>query len=74
MKLVARVIPRAKKERLEDKEGRLKVYLSVPAIEGKANKRLIEVLAKHYNVRKSAVKILIGKKNRDKVIQISGID
>lgn len=74
MKLPVRVIPKAKKERIEDKEDRLKVYLTVPAIENKANKRLIEVLADHFNVRKSAVKILIGKKSKDKVIQISGID
>lgn len=73
MRLVVRVIPRAKKERIENKEGKLKVYLLAPAIEDKANKRLVEVLADHFNTRKSAIKIVTGRKSRDKVIQISGI-
>ena len=74
MKLAVRVTPRAKKERIEDKEGKLKVYLTVPATEDKANKRLIEVLAEYFNVSRSTVKIIVGKKRRDKVIEISGID
>jgi len=48
----------------------LKVYIHEPALEGRANEHLIEVLAKHYNVKKSALAIVLGEKSRNKVIQI----
>ena len=65
-----RVIPKAKKNSIEKFGDGLKVRLSAPAIEGKANKALIEVLAIYFNVKKSKVNILTGRKSRDKVIKI----
>ncbi|UCD15330.1 MAG: DUF167 domain-containing protein [Candidatus Omnitrophota bacterium] len=66
-----RVVPRARKERIEEFYGGLKVYLNEPAEEGKANKKLIKVLAGFFRVKKSNIKILKGLKSRQKVIQIS---
>lgn len=68
--LQVRVIPNAKKSRILDEDGRLKVYLTAPASEGKANKALVEVLADHFGVRKSEVRIVKGEKGRDKVVEI----
>jgi len=39
-------------------------------VEGKANKKLIEVLAKHYRVKKRSITIIKGLKQRDKVVSI----
>jgi len=61
-----KVVPNAKKNQF--KNG--KVYLTAPAVEGKANRALIEFLAEHFDVKKSQVRIIRGLKSRNKVIQI----
>ncbi len=66
-----KVIPNAKKNRVVESEGMFKVYVNAPAVEGKANKALIELLAEHFNVRKSAVRIVRGEKAREKVVEIA---
>jgi uncharacterized protein (TIGR00251 family) len=73
MRIKVRVVPRAKKERIEKLPDNLKVYLNEPAIEGRANKKLCEVLADYFAVKKSAVTIVRGETNRDKVVEIEGI-
>ena len=70
MRIQAKVIPGAKKERIISSESGLKVYLTVPALEGRANEKLIEVLARHYAVKKRSVSIIRGQKQRNKLIQI----
>ncbi|MHB2035747.1 MAG: DUF167 domain-containing protein [Nitrososphaerales archaeon] len=40
------------------------------AVDGRANKRLIEILSKYFNVPKSKIKIAKGAKSRDKMIQV----
>ena len=69
-----RVIPRAKKPRIESFNEGLKVYLNSPAIQSRANKELIEVLAKYYNIKKYNITIIKGQKQKDKLIGISGIN
>lgn len=70
MKINVRVVPRAKKEKVEEIAGGLKVYMNEPAIEGRANKRLLEILAEYYGMKKYNIKIVLGEKKRDKVIEI----
>jgi len=65
-----RVIPRAKQNKVVEEEGRVKVYLTAPPVEGRANQALIEVLAAHFQVRKGDIRIVKGEKSRDKIIQI----
>ena len=72
MKVKIRVVPRAKKEKIVEENGILKVYVNEPAIDGRANKKLIEVLADYYQTRKYNITILQGETQRDKVIEISG--
>ncbi|MFI5322652.1 MAG: DUF167 domain-containing protein [Thermodesulfobacteriota bacterium] len=55
-------------------DGRLKVRISAPPVEGKANERLREVLAKAFDVSKSSIEIIKGKTSKIKTIKISGID
>lgn len=54
-------------------EGRLKIRISAPPVDGKANERLIEVIAKAFGVSKSSVEIVKGHHSRVKTIKISGI-
>ena len=70
MKLVVKVIPNAKKERIEPKGEVLKIYLNAPALEGRANKRLIEVLADYFDTKKSNIAIIRGAKTREKIVEI----
>jgi hypothetical protein len=65
-----RVIPRAKQNKVVEEEGRVKVYLTAPPVEGRANQALIEVLAAHFQVRKGDIRIIRGGKSRDKIIEI----
>jgi uncharacterized protein (TIGR00251 family) len=51
----------------------IKVKVSVPAEKGKANKCLVEFLAKQLGVKKNAVRIISGKTNPVKHIQVTGI-
>jgi len=65
-----RVIPKASRNSIKEEEGRLKVYLTSPAQDGKANAQLIELLSKHFKVKKYQVKIIRGEKSRDKQVEI----
>lgn len=68
--ITIRVIPRAKKNLVKPEPGRLKVYLTAPPQDGKANKLLIEVLAEHFQVKKKQVLIIKGEKSQDKIVEI----
>jgi len=69
-KLNIKVIPNAKHNKLVEEPGRLKVYLTAPAVEGKANDALIEYLSEHFKIKKNRISIIRGLKNREKVIEI----
>ncbi|MCD6094267.1 MAG: DUF167 domain-containing protein [Candidatus Omnitrophica bacterium] len=64
-----KVTPNARRNEIKKEEKGLKVYLTAPAIEGKANKLLIQILARHFNCRKSELRIIKGEKTRNKLIQ-----
>jgi uncharacterized protein (TIGR00251 family) len=40
------------------------------AVGGRANKRLLEILADHFKVQRSRISILKGAKTRDKLVQV----
>ncbi len=74
MKIVnIKVVPNAKKNEVIQMPDYLKIKITTPPVEGKANKILIEVLAEYFNVKKSAIRIIKGEKSRDKVVMIEGI-
>lgn len=47
-----------------------KVYVTAPPEDGKANKKLIELLAEHFGVAKSQVRIIKGEISRNKIVEI----
>ena len=71
MKLAIKVIAGARKNFLKQEGELIKVYLTAPAIDGKANRALIEFLSEHFNVSKSQIEIIKGLKSRRKTISIS---
>jgi len=74
MRIEIKVVPNARAEKIVSGTEGLKVYLCAPAVDGKANARLIEYLADHCRVRKSAVSIVRGQTSRRKVVEIAGLD
>lgn len=54
--------------------GRLKIKIAAPPVEGKANQRLISFIAKTFRVPKSGVEIVKGKTSKLKTVKISGLD
>jgi uncharacterized protein len=69
-KLSIKVIPNAKQSKLVEEPGRLKVYLTARAVDGKANAALIEFLAEHFDVKKSSISIIRGLTSREKIVEI----
>jgi hypothetical protein len=53
--------------------GALKIKVTAPPREGKANRELIKFLSKLFGVAKSRIAILSGESSRNKRIFISGI-
>ena len=51
----------------------LKVKLTSPPVDGKANKELVELLAKECGIPKSAVEIVSGQSSKNKLVRITGI-
>ena len=71
MKIQVSVKTRSKIEAVEKKEdGSYLVRVNVPPVDGKANKRAIELLAQHFGVAKSQVQLVSGAKSRSKVFDI----
>jgi uncharacterized protein (TIGR00251 family) len=50
----------------------IKVRITAPPVEGKANKALIRFLAKEFKTSASSVEILKGHNSREKMIRIGG--
>ena len=50
----------------------IKVKVTAPPTEGKANKALIKFLAKEFQISASSIEILKGHNSREKIIRIGG--
>lgn len=71
--LEVRVQPRARKTAITGEMGTaLKLALSAPPIEGRANEALVEFFSELFNVSRSSVQVLTGAQSRTKVIAIAG--
>lgn len=69
-----KVHPRAKKNAITGEIGdALKVSLTAPPVEGRANEACIEFFAKILNVPRSSVTIAAGQNSRNKVIRVAGL-
>ena len=70
-KIWVTVKPLAKQESVAlESDGALLVSVKAPASEGKANSRLIALLAEYFHTAKSNIRILRGQKSRRKLIEV----
>ncbi len=65
-RLKIKVIPKASRNRVLIKEGRVVVYVTAPPEKGKANREVLKLLKRLTGVR---VEIVSGEKAREKVIR-----
>jgi uncharacterized protein (TIGR00251 family) len=72
--LSVKIHPRAKKDAITGiLDGALKVSLTAPPIDGKANDACIAFLAKLLQLPRSSVTIASGQTSRGKLIRVSGL-
>ncbi len=68
------VQPRASRTRVAgEHDGRLKLQLAAPPVDGEANDALIEFLARTLGVRKGDVAIVRGETGRRKTVRVAGV-
>ncbi len=72
MKISAHLKPnsRHREEVVPNDDGSLTIYTKAPAIEGRANAAAIKLLAKHFGVSKSQIRLLHGATSKHKVFNI----
>ena len=69
--LLVRVQPRASRDEIGTMQaGRLKVRITAPPVDGKANDHLIRFLAREFGVPPSRVELLGGASGREKRLRI----
>ena len=72
--LAVRAQPGAKQNAvLGEQAGALKVAVTAPPEDGRANAALVDVLKERLGVKRSQIELLSGKSNRNKVFLIRGI-
>jgi uncharacterized protein len=65
-----KVTPKAAANKIKNDNGLIRVYVTTAPEDGKANKAVIKMLAKHYGVSQSAVRIIRGATARTKTVEI----
>ena len=70
VKFQIKVSANSRTDSIDFLEETIKIKIKAPAIEGKANKAIIEYLSKITGVAKSRIKIVSGEKNSVKMICI----
>ena len=71
---VVKVHPRARKNAITGVVGdALKLAVTSPPLEGKANQSVIEFFADFFAIPRSSVSIASGQASRNKVVRVSGV-
>ena len=69
-----KILPKSSRNQIVGREGdHFKVKVTAPPIEGRANKALIDLLAKKLAIPKSHIEIISGKHSKLKSIRIEGL-
>ena len=80
LRLAVRLTPKAAQDKVHgwtsDTDGQKILKVSVTAVpeKGKANKALVALLAKHLKIPKSAITIIRGETDRNKILLMDGAD
>ena len=71
MIIQVKVKPNSKQQKIEEAgDGSFIVRLKSPPIDGKANKELVELLAKKFHISRSQITIKSGLSSKNKLIEI----
>ena len=70
-----RLTPRSAKDEIKGlrADGALRVAVTAPPVEGRANHALVKLLAKELGVKRSCVEIATGHSSQDKRVELVGI-
>ena len=69
-----KVQPRARRNAVVGERGdALKIALTAPPVDGRANEACVEFLAEVLDIARSSIAIISGQSNRNKVIRITGL-
>ena len=71
MKIQVKVKPNSRTEEVTQESGSFIVKVKDPPREGKANLAVVRLLAEHFSVSRSQVRILSGLRSRSKVIEVA---
>jgi uncharacterized protein (TIGR00251 family) len=75
-RIIVKLTPKASRDEVKgwavgaDSKKILKCSVTAPPDKGKANEALIELLAGHFGVAKSAIRLIKGQMSRQKLIEI----
>jgi uncharacterized protein (TIGR00251 family) len=74
--LAVRVTPRASRNEIVEvlSDGTVKVHITAPPVEGKANEALIRFLAEVLDVAPGRIEVVAGAGGRDKLISVLDMD
>lgn len=74
--LAVRVTPRASKNKIVEvlSDGTIKIHLTAPPVEGKANEALLKFLASILGIPQSRLDVVAGAGGRDKLISVLDMD
>ena len=74
-RVAVRLVPRASREEVVGFEGdELRVRVTAPPVEGRANRALTQLLASKLGVARSAVRVVAGHGSRRKVVAVDGLN
>ena len=72
MKITVHVKPGARRNSVEKQpDGSYRVRVTAPPVDGKANKKLIELLAEHFHKPRRYFTIIRGGSSKQKIIEVS---
>ena len=74
--IVVKITPRMSHNEIQEimEDGTIKIRLTAPPVDGKANKNLIEYLAEVLNISESQIEIVAGQTNKKKLLSIIGMN
>jgi uncharacterized protein len=73
-RLRVRVEPRASRDEVVGwREDTLRLRVSAPPLEGRANAAVVDLIARAAGVARSAVSVVAGERSRDKLLRVDGV-
>ena len=72
MKIKIKAKPNSRENKItEITENYFEVKVTVPPEKGKANEKIRELLARHFNIPKSKIELISGESYKEKIFEIS---